>query len=78
MKKCTNEETQQLIDEIEDILNPFYCPKCGACGHEGCCSPDRCEELPCLYGEGYLKTYKELEEENTELRNKLEMYEKQN
>lgn len=58
--------------------HPFgkvWCPKCGACGIDGCCPSDMCKDLPCLYGEGYLKTYydleqqvKELEAENIKLR----------
>ena len=62
----------EAIDKAMELIDPLYCPKCGACGEEGCCSPDRCIELPCLYGEHYLKSYKELEAENVILRKRRE------
>jgi len=51
--------------ECEDIDMEIYCTKCGACGIEGCCPPDKCK---CLYGEEYKATYKELLDENEQLR----------
>ena len=42
---------------------PIYCPTCGSCGEEGCCSPDGCEMVPCLYGDKYVKSYEELLED---------------
>jgi len=45
--------------EIDD-----YCPSCGACGEEGCCSPDRCN---CQYREHYDETYATLLKENKKM-----------
>ena len=63
--------------EKENIeLQEIYCSECGACGEPGCCPPERCKELKsnlkCLYGIEYAKEYKELLDENYELRKKNE------
>lgn len=34
-----------------------YCPACGACGEEGCCSGCNCKKLACFYGETYRRDY---------------------
>lgn len=40
--------------KIEDNDSP-YCTECGACGHEGCCSPVLCKFTDkCDYGASYL------------------------
>jgi len=38
----------------------IYCTTCGACGVDGCCSPDMCK---CLYGDEYKRDYKSMENE---------------
>ena len=52
-------------EALEEIME-YYCSICGACGEEGCCSPDKCK---CMYGEHYTLSYKELLEENERLYN---------
>ena len=38
-----------IDDNDEDIESP-YCPVCGSCGDNGCCSPEKCTEgAGCLY-----------------------------
>lgn len=66
-----NPSEGEIYSMIEDSLDGAYCPTCGSCGETGCCSPDRCNEVICLYGETNLKDYKELLEENEALRNKV-------
>lgn len=69
--ELVNPSEGEIYQIIENYLDPVYCPTCGSCGETGCCSPDRCNEVICLYGETNLKDYKELLEENEELRNKV-------
>lgn len=39
----------------ENIEDSPYCTECGACGHEGCCSPVICKfKGKCDYAEYYL------------------------
>ena len=64
-----------LESDIEDVLSSFmsgYCPTCGSCGETGCCSPDKCNEVICFYGENNLREYKDLLEENTRYYRALE------
>ncbi len=53
-------EPSRMTTEQES-WDDLYCSLCGACGEEGCCSPDRCS---CLYREHYDKTYNILLKEN--------------
>jgi hypothetical protein len=48
------EEVKYLEDELK---HPTYCPTCGACGEEGCCSASKCNHGFCLYGESYAKDH---------------------
>lgn len=41
-----------MREEIDMLRNPGYCPACGACGIEGCCSGAKC-----LYGDYYSNEY---------------------
>lgn len=52
--------------DLEDDFK-IYCDKCGACGEEGCCSPDKCEELK--YCKGYQQCYESLLDYNDKLFN---------
>ena len=60
---------EQLQAEVEELKNPIYCKKCGACGESGCCPPDRCN---CLYGDEYKTEYTELCAENEHLQAKID------
>lgn len=53
---CRREKVKQIMNmEIEEI----YCPKCTACGIEGCCSPIMCnQEEGGLYCKEYLNLLK--------------------
>lgn len=53
--------TDKAIAISEEKGLDLYCTTCGACGTDGCCSPDRCK---CLHREQYDKDYKTLLEEN--------------
>jgi len=74
--EMVNPSEDEIYRVIEGYLDPVYCPTCGSCGETGCCSPDRCNEVICLYGASNLKDYKELLEENEALRNKVTKLEK--
>lgn len=52
---------ERAIELSEEFGLDIYCPACGACGEDGCCSPDRCR---CFYLEHYNNCYKDLLEEN--------------
>jgi len=52
---------EQAVAKTEELMLDVYCAACGACGEEGCCSPDRCI---CFYGEHYDKAYKDLADEH--------------
>jgi hypothetical protein len=41
----------------EDIVDNPYCKKCGSCGDSGCCSPSKCEDVKCLYGQYNVREY---------------------
>ena len=69
--KLVTPTVNEIFETIESYLNPVYCPTCGSCGETGCCSPDRCKEVICQYGETNLKDYKDLLDENEQLRNQL-------
>lgn len=69
--KLVNPSEDEIYKAVEDYLSSPYCPTCGSCGETGCCSPDRCNEVICLYGASNLKDYKELLEENEALTNQL-------
>ena len=63
--------TLEKATEISEELGlDLYCPVCGACGIDGCCSPDRCR---CLHREQYNEDYKTLLEENERLRDQLKV-----
>jgi len=68
-------EKDKEIEELKQELDTIYCPTCDACGEEGCCPPDRCkhlkDNLKCLYGIDYAKSYADLLKENAELRERL-------
>ena len=49
--------------ECDAKHGPIYCPTCHSCGEDGCCPPETCDAFVCLYGEGYVKSYKELLED---------------
>lgn len=61
------EELQKKMESESD-----YCKACGSCCESGCCSPSKCEKVRCMYGEYNLKEYKDLLDENEELRNLLQ------
>lgn len=55
----------------EDVESP-YCPKCGSCGHDGCCPAEAC-----LYPEIKSETVKELKLEVEQLQSQLEACKKE-
>ena len=75
--EMVNPSEGEIYEMIEDSLDGAYCPTCGSCGETGCCSPDRCNAVICVYGETNLKDYKELLDENEALRNKVTKLEKE-
>ena len=52
-----HEIIQGLKDQIEMLKDPLYCPDCGACGEDPCCSGAMCKRNRCLYGDSYAKEY---------------------
>ena len=56
-KLSDSEIIEALRDEIEILKDPTYCPGCGACGEELCCSGSMCKKNQCHYGETYAKDY---------------------
>ena len=46
---------------INDELYSPYCDDCGSCGEEGCCPPDMCKTVKCMYPDSNLKSYKSME-----------------
>lgn len=58
------EHLQEMLDEAEKGNVPIYCPECSSCGEEGCCSPNACVAVRCLYKERNLKSYWECRDEN--------------
>lgn len=53
IQRLTNTEiVRGMREEIDRLRNPNYCPACGACGEEGCCSGAKC-----LYGDYYNNEY---------------------
>jgi len=67
-------EVERLKRENDDLKDPIYCPVCGSCGEDGCCSAERCI-YPGIKAET-VTTMKEIAEdqcqENVALRAKLE------
>ena len=57
-----NDTTEQLKD-AENGNVPIYCPECASCGTEGCCSPDACVAVRCLYPESNQKSYNDAQKE---------------
>lgn len=65
-------EEEDLAERLDAILRPVYCPTCGSCGEDGCCSPDVCETVQeRMYCEGNLKSYHELLHRNKQLEEEL-------
>lgn len=58
--------TDQAIAISEEKGLDLYCPACGSCGTDGCCSPDRCK---CLHRDQHNKDYETLLRENEEYYN---------
>jgi hypothetical protein len=58
----------EYIKALENGCTPIYCPTCGSCGETGCCYPDKCQAVRCLYGETNIQDYRELLEENEKYR----------
>lgn len=78
----TDQESQELAQDLEMTLDPVYCPRCGSCGEDLCCDPTKCESVQAKYGGLYcehnIKQYDEileknfqLEKENKELKNRM-------
>ena len=57
---------EKAIELSEELGLDMYCTACGACGIDGCCSPDRCT---CLYRDVYSDDYKTLLEVNEKYHN---------
>lgn len=49
-----------FTDMLEDDIESPYCEKCGSCGEEGCCTPAKCEEVKCKYGENCVEDYERM------------------
>ena len=47
----------------EVVEQEVYCPTCGSCGVDECCSPTKCERVRCLYGEDCVESYRKAIEE---------------
>ena len=58
--------TDRAISLSEELGLDLYCTACGACGIDGCCSPDKCK---CMHREQYDKDYRTLLAENEEYYN---------
>lgn len=56
---------QKEIQEMEEGNVPMYCPTCTSCGESGCCSPDSCIAVKCLYEGTNKKSYEEAQAENS-------------
>lgn len=52
-KKC------ECSCSTDEFYNP-YCDDCGSCGEEGCCPPDMCKTVKCMYPDNNLKAYKSM------------------
>lgn len=42
-------EVERLTKLVEELQCDVYCPTCGGCGCEGCCSPNNCQLVKCKY-----------------------------
>lgn len=59
------EDLQKDLQMAQEENAPTYCPTCSSCGEEGCCSPDNCEAVKCLYEQSNLRSYYEAQMENS-------------
>lgn len=66
-------ELQEDVRSAEEGNTPLYCPHCSSCGEEGCCSPDNCAAVKCLYESSNLRSYRQAQMENSILWDFLEM-----
>ena len=46
-----------LVQLYYEDKHEVYCPACGACGEDPCCSGCNCKKLACFYGETYRHDY---------------------
>lgn len=53
--KIKTESVQEQIDSEN-----HYCETCGSCGEDGCCTPAKCEEVKCKYGESCVEDYERM------------------
>lgn len=67
-------ELQERLKEAEEGNVPMYCPTCTSCGEAGCCSPDACEAVKCLYESSNLRSYYQAQMENNILWDFLESF----
>lgn len=78
-EKSVNKLMQDYLSLQEDIRLaeegnvPMYCPECTSCGEAGCCSPDSCKAVRCLYESSNLRSYYEAQLENSILWKLMEM-----
>lgn len=68
-----HEDLQEDLRMTEEGNCPIYCPTCTSCGEEGCCSPDNCVAVKCLYENSNRRSYYEAQMENSILWKFLEM-----
>jgi hypothetical protein len=59
LKAEADMDSLKFQEYVEQDLkdNPAYCPACGSCGFDGCCSPTKCDSVQCLFGEGNIRDY---------------------
>jgi hypothetical protein len=58
-EEVADEAIRVLESSLESLYYPsnVYCPACGACGEDGCCTGAMCKKLACHYGESYRRDY---------------------
>ena len=66
---------REEVKQAEEGNTPMYCPSCSSCGEEGCCSPDNCQAVKCLYEKRNLHSYHQAQMENSILWSLLELCE---